>query len=103
MIPCRNRGIAVSESRKRPYNRGRFRERFDEPIGFAKEGVMSRICLLAMIVITSSLMGCASLLHDLQPHRMHRWNRHPAPSMDPEFTSTSPNHTPTIVLGQSPE
>ena len=33
----------------------------------------------------SPLMGC-SLLYELQPYRMHRWNQGPAPSLDPEFS-----------------
>ncbi|MDP1799127.1 MAG: hypothetical protein Q8K78_16660 [Planctomycetaceae bacterium] len=64
---------------------------------------MSRICLWVMLLTTSSLMGCASFWHDLKPHRMHRLNRHPAPSLDPEFTSLTPSTAPTILRAQSPE
>ena len=40
---------------------------------------------LCVLVLTAS--GCSSLLYDLQPHRMRRINRHPAPSLDPEFSA----------------
>lgn len=48
---------------------------------------MSRWCLLLIVATVASLAGCASLMHDLKPHRMHRLNRNPPPSMDPEFTA----------------
>ncbi len=64
---------------------------------------MSRTCLLVMLLTASSLMGCASILHELKPHRLHKLNRHPAPSMDPEFTSLSPDQAPTILRAQTPE
>ncbi len=62
---------------------------------------MSRIGMLVMILAASNLIGCASLLHELKPHRLHRLNRHPAPSQDPEFTSLSPSQSPTILRAQS--
>ena len=31
-------------------------------------------------------VGCANIWHELQPHRMNRLNRGPAPSLDPEFS-----------------
>lgn len=37
--------------------------------------------------LTSS--GCA-LMHDLQPHRLWRWNRGPAPSTNPFFSVSDP-------------
>lgn len=64
---------------------------------------MSRTCMLVMILTTSHLMGCASVLHELKPHRLHRLNRHPAPSQDPEFTSRTPSQSLTILRAQSPE
>lgn len=41
---------------------------------------------LAICLWSSGLSGC-SLLHELQPHRLRRWNRVPPPHQDPEFTS----------------
>ncbi len=60
---------------------------------------MSRFWLLLIIVTLTSLPGCASLLHELQPHRMHRINRNPPPSTDPEFTSLPPSVTTGSQLG----
>ncbi|MFM9963407.1 MAG: hypothetical protein ACKV2Q_19540 [Planctomycetaceae bacterium] len=37
--------------------------------------------------LTSS--GCA-LMHDMQPHRLWRWNRGPAPSTNPFFSVSDP-------------
>ena len=37
--------------------------------------------------LTSS--GCA-MMHELQPHRMWRWNRGPAPSTNPFFSVSDP-------------
>lgn len=37
--------------------------------------------------LTSS--GC-SMMHELQPHRMWRWNRGPAPSTNPFFSVSDP-------------
>ncbi len=49
---------------------------------------MNSTNLLRGLVIVGLLMtsGCASFWHDMQPHRLRRLNRHPAPSMDPEFS-----------------
>lgn len=44
--------------------------------------------LLSLLVISS---GCAAIWHELQPHRMNRLNRGPAPSLDPEFSQTTPD------------
>ncbi|MBI1345857.1 hypothetical protein GC163_06165 [bacterium] len=48
--------------------------------------------ILRGLVIFSVFMasGCASFWHDLQPHRLRRLNRGPAPSMDPEFSAARP-------------
>lgn len=65
------------------------------------------ICVLAL-----GSLGCQSLLYDLQPHRLRRLNRHPPPSMDPEFSATDrpTNETtdwglrgPAVVRAQSPK
>jgi hypothetical protein len=46
---------------------------------------------LAIITIAVMCAGCQSLLYELQPHRLRRLNRHPAPSMDPEFSAIAPD------------
>ena len=43
--------------------------------------------LAAGLWLTSS--GC-SLMHNMQPHRMWRWNRGPAPSTNPFFSVSDP-------------
>ncbi len=49
--------------------------------------VSSRTVLLFVILGSLSfVMGCANIWHELQPHRIQRMNRGPAPSLDPEFT-----------------
>lgn len=50
---------------------------------------MARWCLLLIVATVVSMAGCASLMHELQPHRMNRLNRNPPPSVDPEFTSVT--------------
>ena len=42
--------------------------------------------------------GCA-LLYELQPHRMQRMNRGPAPSLDPEFTYWMPVRPGSMAEG----
>jgi hypothetical protein len=52
--------------------------------------ISSRTVLLSALL--GSLIfnvGCAKIWHELQPHRMNRLNRGPAPSLDPEFTYKS--------------
>ena len=45
-------------------------------------------CVLAGgLWLTSS--GC-TLMHDLRPHRLWRWNRGPAPSTNPFFSVSDP-------------
>jgi hypothetical protein len=39
------------------------------------------------VVLALLVSGCASLMHDLKPHRLRRLNRGPAPSLDPEFSA----------------
>ncbi len=46
---------------------------------------------LAIITLAVMCAGCQSLLYELQPHRLRRLNRHPAPSMDPEFSANVPD------------
>ncbi|HET6423996.1 MAG TPA: hypothetical protein VFG20_09955 [Planctomycetaceae bacterium] len=50
---------------------------------------MARWCLLLILATVVSMAGCASMMHELQPHRLNRLNRNPPPSMDPEFTSVT--------------
>jgi hypothetical protein len=46
-----------------------------------------RLVLWAVLAATlANASGCASFWHELQPHRLHRINRGPAPSLDPEFS-----------------
>jgi hypothetical protein len=55
------------------------------------------VCVLASgLWLTTS--GC-SLMHNLQPHRMWRWNRGPAPSTNPFFSISDP----IPQLGQASE
>ncbi|MFO0917963.1 MAG: hypothetical protein U0872_06560 [Planctomycetaceae bacterium] len=58
---------------------------------------MSTVCLLVL-----SLTGC-SLWHNLQPHRLHRLNQGPAPSLDPEFSRIEPwDGQPLFAVEESP-
>lgn len=51
---------------------------------------MRQIPLLIVVsAIALSQTGCA-MMHDLQPHRLWRWNRGPAPSSDPYFSISDP-------------
>ena len=55
-------------------------------------------CLVAACLLTLPLSGCA-LWHELQPHRLHQWNRVPPPHLDPEFTrADSPMAAESMVL-----
>ena len=54
------------------------------------------------LLITELLGGCASVFHDLQPHRLRRLNRGPAPTLDPEFSAVS-QPGPSVVLANSGE
>lgn len=51
---------------------------------------------------TAMLSGCA-LWHDLQPHRLHRWNRVAPPHLDPEFSQVVPRsiEEPLILRAQN--
>jgi hypothetical protein len=58
--------------------------------------------LILSILLVSQLAGCA-LLYELQPHRLRRWNRGPAPSIDPEFTTMRSFPAPsTLAPGAEP-
>ena len=56
-----------------------------------------RWCVLAGSLWMISA-GC-SLMHDLRPHRLWRWNRGPAPSGNPFFSVSDP----ILRLGQAAE
>lgn len=53
--------------------------------------MISSRTVMACAVLGSLIFqsGC-SLLYELQPHRLQRMNRGPAPSLDPEFTQWKP-------------
>jgi hypothetical protein len=61
---------------RRPSDRGAFAMR---RLGFTG--------LMGIVLLSSS--GCA-MMHELQPHRLWRWNRNPAPSSDPYFSVSDP-------------
>ena len=51
----------------------------------------SRTILTGMVLVMSFFsLGCSGIWYNLQPHRIQRLNRGPAPSMDPEFGLTTP-------------
>jgi len=52
---------------------------------------MRRGVLIVVAVLLSQAVGCA-LFHELQPHRIRRLNRTPAPVVDPEFNSQLQGH-----------
>ena len=58
-------------------------------------GSYRKILLLSLLSVT--LCGCASVWHELQPHRLHRINSGPAPSWDPEFSQTSVSRSLLLV------
>lgn len=49
--------------------------------GLAWCGLASAMCLIST--------GC-TMMHDLQPHRLWRWNRGPAASANPFFSVSDP-------------
>jgi hypothetical protein len=59
---------------------------------------MSRWKWIAAAVLAVDLIGgCSTLLYDLQPHRLRRLNRGPAPSLDPVFSAVSRPVDPLVV------
>lgn len=48
-------------------------------------------------LLVEPFAGCQSLLYDLQPHRLRRLNRGPAPALDPEFSAVSQPTSPVVV------
>ncbi len=56
----------------------------------SKDAGMRRFGLLLIIgVMMASSSGCA-LMHEMQPHRLWRWNRGPSHSSDPYFSVSDP-------------
>jgi len=55
-----------------------------------------KFAMIAALLV-ESVSGCASIWHDLQPHRLRRLNRGPAPSLDPEFSAVSQPLGPAVV------
>jgi len=53
------------------------------------------------LLLVTAQMGCADMWHNLQPHRLHRMNRGPAPTLDPEFSAVTPDKAPVIMRAQS--
>uniref|UniRef100_A0A7C2K0J8 Uncharacterized protein n=1 Tax=Schlesneria paludicola TaxID=360056 RepID=A0A7C2K0J8_9PLAN len=52
---------------------------------------------VVMVLLLEPLSGCSSLFHNLQPHRLRRLNRGPAPALDPEFTAVEAQRPQTVV------
>ena len=66
---------------------------------------MAKSCrdVVSALLLASFNCGCASFWYDLQPHRLQRLNRIPAPSFNPDFTqSTLPANTRLVRLEGSP-
>jgi hypothetical protein len=53
--------------------------------------------LLLLAVLLESTGGCASMFHDLKPHRLRRLNRGPAPQLDPEFSAIDAQPAEAVV------
>ena len=53
--------------------------------------------ILLVSVLTVMQCGCASVWHELQPHRMRRINSGPAPSWDPEFSQSAASRSLLLV------
>lgn len=62
-----------------------------------------RRCLWSAIIgfVAASQVGCA-LMHDMQPHRLWRWNRGPAPSSDPYFSVSDPVPASALTPARAP-
>lgn len=52
--------------------------------------VSSRTVVTCTVLFSLIFQSGCALLYELQPHRMQRMNRGPAPSLDPEFTQWVP-------------
>ena len=60
---------------------------------------MTRSCRYVLLMLVIMNCGCASLWHDLQPHRIRRLNRGNAPALNPEFTRvTQPSRKQLVRL-----
>jgi hypothetical protein len=60
--------------------------------------VMRRMLWIGLALLSTELLGgCSTLFYDLQPHRLRRLNRGPAPALDPEFSAVSKPLGPAVV------
>jgi hypothetical protein len=53
--------------------------------------------IVVLLLLTSFTSGCASFWYELKPHRLKRWNRGPAPSLDPDFTQSDRSSETRLV------
>jgi len=60
------------------------------------------ILTCALVCSIMSNLGCASFWHDLQPYRLQRLNRGPAPSLDPEFSQRTRANKTQLVKRTTP-
>ena len=58
--------------------------------------------VLLALLLANFAVGCAGLRHELQPHRLRRWNYGDAPSLDPDFTSTKSPARTGLVRAERP-
>lgn len=56
--------------------------------------------LVVLSLVIASGAGCA-LMHELQPHRLKKWNSGPAPSFDPEFGALERRSSEGTVLANA--
>lgn len=52
---------------------------------------------MVLLGLVATNVGCANLLWNLQPYRLQRLNRCPAPSLDPEFSYRAPSKQPSLA------
>ena len=63
---------------------------------------LSRIILTSLAAIALPLsLGCSSIWHNMQPHRLMKLNNGPAPSSDPEFTGGASTSAIRLVSRQT--
>ena len=65
--------------------------------------ISSRTILSCALLGALSLnVGCSSFWYNLQPYRLQRLNRGPAPSLDPEFSSQDRENQTRIAQQEPP-
>ena len=52
--------------------------------------------LLGLIVLSSGCETTKKAMHEMQPHRLRRWNQSPAPTDDAYFSVRDPISDPVI-------